>query len=108
MMMCVFLYVLMFLLMNDFFFTRGSCEFFAKNSSSAQVFAHLTYEYTQNIKRSYNWSREEETEEEEDKEEEKQEHRHVFALLLLDFDDFNTFQTFLLSWWSGKSILLLF
>jgi hypothetical protein len=70
-------------------------------------FAHLTYEYTQNIKRSYNRSREEETEEE-DKEEEKQEHRHVFALLLLDFDDFNTFQTFLLSWWSGKSILLLF
>jgi hypothetical protein len=69
-------------------------------------FAHLTYEYTQN-KRSYNRSREEETEEE-DKEEEKQEHRDVFALLLLDFDDFNTFQTFLLSWWSGKSILLLF
>lgn len=36
-MMCVFLYVMMFLLMSDFF-TRGSCEFSAKNSSSAQVF----------------------------------------------------------------------
>ena len=70
-------------------------EFFAKNSSSCSGFSpHLTYEYTQN-KRSYNRSREEETEEEEDKEEEKQQQRHVFALLLLDFDDFNTFQTFL-------------
>jgi hypothetical protein len=99
---------MMFLLMSDFFYAC-SASFPPKIPPLLRFFAHLTYEYTQNIKRSYNRSREEEeTEEEEDKEEEKQEHRHVFALLLLDFDDFNTFQTFLLSWWSGKSILLLF
>jgi GGDEF domain-containing protein len=90
------------------FFYVGSGEFFRFFLLRAQVFrTHLTY--TQQNKRSYNRLREEETEEEEDKEEEKQQQRHVFALLLLDFDDFNAFQTFLLfSWWSGKSILLLF
>jgi hypothetical protein len=98
---------MMFLLMSDFFY-GAVASFSPKIPPLLRFLAHLTYEYTQNIKRSYNRSREEETEEEEDKEEEKQEHRHVFALLLLDFDDFNTFQTFLLSWWSGKSILLLF
>jgi hypothetical protein len=33
--MCVFLYVMMFLLMSDFFY---ALKFSAKNSSSAQVF----------------------------------------------------------------------
>ena len=105
--MCGFLYVMMFLLMRDFF-TRAGESFPPKIPPLLRFLAHLTYEYTQNIKRSYNRSREEETEEEEDKEEEKQEHRHVFALLLLDFDDFITFHTFLLSWWAGICILLRF
>ena len=65
----------------------------------------MTYDTQQN-KRSYNRLREEETEEEDKEEEKQQQQRHVFALLLLDFDDFNAFQTFLLfSRWSGKSIL---
>ena len=76
-------------------FFMWQCEFFLP----PQVFGtHLTY-YIQQNKRTYNRLREEENKEE-DKEEEKQQQQqqqHVFALLLLDFDDFNNFQTFLLS-----------
>ena len=73
------------------FFYVGSGEFFRFFLLRAQVFrTHLTYK--QQNKRSHNRLREEETEEEEeDKEEEKKQQRHVFALLLLDFDDFNAF-----------------